>query len=142
MSQCPRELNGLKVVNTPVPHHKAAGVCKALGMKLANLDIYNFLDATTLAFECAGAFSATWINSYFKDNYNKACLALYTGNSAPGGSVNVPACCDEHLPVLCQAITEDDCGCEESSSSSACSYANHDHVCCECSSWSDSRSSC
>lgn len=144
MAQCPRELNGLKVVNTPVPHHKAAGVCKALGMKLADIDIYNFLDATTLAFECAGAFSASWIKSYWKDDYNGAHLALYTGNSAPGGSINVPGSCEEHLPVICQAIKpEEECGCESSSSSSwsSCSYANHDCVCCECSESSDSCSS-
>lgn len=143
MAQCPKELNGLKVVNTPVPFSKAAGVCKAIGMQLADLDIYNFLDATTLAFECSGAFSATWIKSYFKGTPGVKGLALYTGAAAPGGSINIPASLEEHLPVLCQVIPVDDkpAPCTESSSSSEnCSYANHHHVCHECS--SSSSSSC
>lgn len=102
-SVCPSCLHKLTVVNTPVPFHEAEGVCRSLGKQLADLNIYNFLDATTLAFQCAGPFSMVWMKSYWKNTYNNSCLALHTGSAAPGGSINI-ADCHARLPVLCQEL--------------------------------------
>lgn len=105
------------VLDTKLPFHMAAKACHRIGMKLANIDIYNFLDSTDVAFRVSGPFSQTWIRSWNGDSYGKnvdgnenraecgkdgACLVLSTGAYAPGGSINIPSNCNIPLNVLCQ----------------------------------------
>lgn len=91
------------VITSKVPFCEAADACRALGLRLANLTNDNFLRATEAAFRCSGDFSQTWIKSWYGNDYDKQCLVLSTGASAPGGAINVPNCCDIELPVLCQS---------------------------------------
>lgn len=81
-------------------------LCKVSGLTPADINIFNFDYANELAFACSGPFSATFVGSYWKNTYAGACLALYTGNAAPGGSINVPVNRDDcslvQLPIMCQ----------------------------------------
>lgn len=99
---CPHHKGDLVVVNTPVPRCQADNVCRSMGMHLAHIDVNNFLEATTLAFQCSGAFSQSWIDDWNDDGYMGTCLVLSTGGAAPGGAINVPSCCSTRLPVICQ----------------------------------------
>lgn len=99
---CPHVRGDLVVVNTRVPRCQAEQVCKSLGMHLANIDVNNFLDATTLAYQCSGANSESWVDDWNGDEYQGTCLVLSTGSAAPGGAINAPACCSARLPVICQ----------------------------------------
>ena len=99
---CPVRKGDLVIVNTHVPRCQADAVCRSLGMHLAHIDINNFMDATTLAFQCNGAFSQTWVDDWNGDDYAGTCLVLSTGGAAPGGAINVPSCCSARLPVMCQ----------------------------------------
>lgn len=99
---CVRKLNGFTIISTPVPFFAAAKACRSFGLRLADINIENFMDATNLAFQCSGAFSQTWVKSYWGNTYGGSCLAVSTGNAAPGGSINVPQSCEVTLPVLCQ----------------------------------------
>lgn len=96
------------VITSKVPFSEAAHACRALGLHLANLTNDNFLQATEAAFRCSGDFSQTWIKSWYGNDYDRSCLVLSTGASAPGGAINVPNCCDIELPVLCQRGGHDD----------------------------------
>jgi len=99
---CPIKKDEMVIVKTPVPRCQAEAVCQSLGMHLAHIDIQNFLDATTQAFQCSGANSQSWIDDWNGDEYQGSCLVLSTGSAAPGGAINVPSCCSAHLPVICQ----------------------------------------
>lgn len=99
---CPVQKGNLVVVNTKVPRCQADAVCRSLGMHLANIHIGNFLEATTLAFQCSGAYSQSWVDDWNGDDYMGTCLVLSTGGAAPGGAINVPSCCSAKLPVICQ----------------------------------------
>jgi len=92
----------LVVVRTPVPRCQAEEVCRSLGMHLANIDINNFLESTTLAYRCSGPDSQSWIDDWNGDEYQGTCIALATGNTAPGGAIVRPSCCSARLPVICQ----------------------------------------
>lgn len=124
------------VVTSKVPFCEAEGVCRALGLKLANLTNDNFLAATKDAFRCSGDFSETWIKSWYDNTYNNSCLVLSTGSTAPGGAINVPNNCNICLPVLCQRCDHKEEGCghkweehcsSESSSSESCSDSEDRH---------------
>lgn len=100
---CPKQSpSGFHVIQSGVPFSAAEAACKTFGMELANIDIYNFLEVTDLAFHCSGAFSQSWIRSYWGDTYGGSCLVLSTGNMSPGGAINVPVSCNTALPVICQ----------------------------------------
>lgn len=101
-NRCPTLKHGLALINTHVPFCEAHKVCESYDLQLAELDIFNFLDATDVAFQCAGPFSKSWVNSWSENDYGHACLALSTGVAAPGGNINIPDSCDLKLPVLCQ----------------------------------------
>ena len=103
LNTCKFHKNSIHLIKEPLPYHQARCACEELGMELADLDIFNFLDATDVEFQCAGAFKKAWINSWNGDHYNHTCLALSTGVMAPGGSINVPESCHIRLPVLCKA---------------------------------------
>ena len=131
---CPVCKGDLVVVNTPVPRCQADSVCRSLGMHLAHIDISNFMDATTLAFQCSGAFSQTWVDDWNGDDYAGTCLVLSTGGAAPGGAINVPSCCSTRLPVMCQKkpcahkpvhyscnSCQESCYCKDKNSCKSCS---------------------
>lgn len=99
---CPVQKGDLVLVNTAVPRCHADAVCRSLGMHLANINVENFLEATTLAFNCHGAHSQAWVDDWNGDDYMGTCLVLSTGSAAPGGAINVPSCCSTRLPVICQ----------------------------------------
>jgi hypothetical protein len=103
--KCCLSINGLTLIDTPVSYCNAESACEAFGMKLADVDVYNFNDATKVVFGCAGAFGSAYIKSYWGDNYQNSCLALYTGSAAPGGAVSTPVSCNKTMPVLCQGAT-------------------------------------
>ena len=103
LNTCKFHKNNIHLIKEPLPYHQARCACEELGMELADLDIFNFLDATDVEFQCAGAFKKAWINSWNGDHYNHTCLALSTGVMAPGGSINHPESCHIRLPVLCKA---------------------------------------
>lgn len=90
------------VISSKIPFCQAEAACRSLGLQLANLTNDNFLHATSVAFQASGAFSQTWIKSWYGDSYGDSCLVLSTGATAPGGAINVPNCCEVGLPVLCQ----------------------------------------
>jgi hypothetical protein len=96
---------GFHVIQSGVPFSAARQACASFGMDLADVDIYTFLEVTDLAFHCSGAFSQSWIGSYWGDSYGGSCLVLSTGNMAPGGAINVPADCNTARPVICKERT-------------------------------------
>ena len=120
LKRCTMELSGLTLIKTSVPYCQAQEACRTFGMYLAEIDIANWVDATSVAFQCNGPFTSSWIRSWNGDLYlsnesaggsgtvpignntAKACLTLDTGNSLPGGAVTVPASCEITYPVLCQ----------------------------------------
>ena len=103
--KCCYSQGGLTLVDTPVPFCEAEAACRAFGMKLADVDVYNFNAATQVVFGCGGQFASAYIKSYWGNTYHDSCLALYTGSAAPGGSISTPVNCDKHMPVLCQGKT-------------------------------------
>jgi len=125
---CPTQSpSGFHIIQSPVPFSAAAAACRTFGMELADLDIYNFLEVTDLAFHCSGPFSQSWIRSYWGDTYGGSCLVLSTGNMSPGGAINVPVSCNTALPVVCRVTKgcqqpparKPGCTCDFSSSSSS-----------------------
>lgn len=149
---CPKQSpSGFTVIKSGVPFSAAEAACRSFGMELANIDIYNFLEVTDLAFHCSGAFSQSWIRSYWGDTYGGSCLVLSTGNMSPGGAINVPVSCNTALPVICQirngtqpapdchrcrpgdstctdssSTWTSDCGCATGSSTGSCSSSGTD----------------
>lgn len=103
--KCCLSLHGLTLIDTRVPYSSAEHACRAHGMELADVDVYNFNDATKVVFGCGGAFSSAYIKSYWGNSYHHSCLALYTGSAAPGGAISTPVSCHEKMPVLCQGKT-------------------------------------
>jgi hypothetical protein len=94
------------IIHPQVPFSKARALCRSqeMDLALADVSVGNFVESTSLAFRCNGAFSATWIRSYNGDTHEHSCLALFTSATAPGGSVNIPDSCKKHLPTLCKEV--------------------------------------
>jgi len=61
----------------------------------------SFMKATQLLFDCIGEFQHAWVAGWNGDSYKGACMAMFTGNAAPGGSINEVEC-KEPVPVICQ----------------------------------------
>ncbi|KAJ1548579.1 hypothetical protein HK096_001668, partial [Nowakowskiella sp. JEL0078] len=72
----------------PTNFASAATFCQSSKGNLADLTSDNFNAATTAAFNLVGANTALWLASWNGDNYKGTPIALTTGNSAPGGSIN------------------------------------------------------
>lgn len=106
MLKCCLSHNQLTLIDTPVPYANAEHACQSFGMKLADVDVFNFNDATQVVFGCGGPSSAAYIKSYWGNTYDHSCLALYTGNAAPGGAISTVMNCNKKLPVLCQGETK------------------------------------
>lgn len=104
--KCCLSLSGLTMIDTPVPFAGAEHACRTFGMKLADVDVFNFNEATQVVFGCGGPNSAAYIKSYWGNTYDNSCLALYTGNAVPGGAISTVMNCGKKLPVLCQGETK------------------------------------
>lgn len=101
---CPYTDGDFFVLKDKVPFYKAECACREKGGILAEVNSANWNNATNVNFKCIGANAHAWIKSWNTDNYNHACLALYTGNQNGGGAISVPVSCDNHVPVLCQKV--------------------------------------
>ena len=106
-SVCPKEFGELFVVNDEVPFYSADCACKAKGGRLAQVSSANFNNAVSAVFECVGPNKHAWVESWNGDNYNNACLALYTGSQPGGGSIAVPLSCESKVPILCQKVHQE-----------------------------------
>jgi len=85
---------------------QAAQECQNIGMQFADITINLWNEATSLAFNCSGANTQTWMKSWQGDSYGGECIALYTGSGRPGGSINVMPNCSDHRLVLCKSAQE------------------------------------
>ena len=88
-----------------VPACEAEAACARLGMQLARLNDYNWERGTTALFSGIGPLNHGWIRAWNGDSYVTApCIALYTGSTSKGGSVNVPPSCQARNHALCQRM--------------------------------------
>jgi len=102
LTKCCKSIGDFTVIDTPLPWASAEFACRTFGLRLADVDVFNFNEATKEVFACAGPNSAAYIKSYWGNTYNDSCLALHVGTTAPGGSVNAEGKCSHRLPILCQ----------------------------------------
>lgn len=102
LTKCCKCIGEFTVIDTPLPWASADFACRTFGLRLADVDVFNFNEATKEVFACAGPNSAAYVKSYWGNTYNDSCLALHVGSAAPGGSLNVEAKCSHRLPILCQ----------------------------------------
>lgn len=94
------------MVDTPVPYAHAAGICSAMGLQLADINLHKTLaGASDLAFQCLGPFRKAWIGSYFGNDYDGSCVAMRTLVMSPGALIGIEEDCNVALPVLCQSPT-------------------------------------
>lgn len=112
------------LIEDHLPHCQAECACKQLGLHLADLTIYNFLDASSELWEHLGPLKHAWINSWNGDDYRKRdCLALWTGSTGPNGAIAVPQYCKQRKPVLCQKRHK--CHCKPQSPGCHCHHQSH-----------------
>lgn len=76
--------------------------CAALGKVPADITIYNFVEAVNTVDVCLGVDSFALIGSYWDNNYDETPLALYTGSSLGGGSINPIKDPLGQYPYMCQ----------------------------------------
>lgn len=114
--KCCRGRKGFHVIKKPMSFEKAEHACRAMGMRLAEIDIHNFNVATEIALDCSGRFSSSWIRSWNGDKYPGACLTLDTGVAAPGGAITTPRSCHQAHPTICQEVYHEKCQCGRSHS--------------------------
>lgn len=144
---CPTTAGDLFMLKNKVPHYKADCACRQNGGVLAKINSANFQNATNMEFSCIGPNSYAWIDSWNTDNYNGACLALYTGNQAGGGAISVPVSCENHVQVICQKV-HTECDNSNQCYNYVWDYGHHDeHMPCrhndyECQEWWSSCDSC
>ena len=115
------------ILRERLPYAQAECACKQLNMHLADLTIFNFLDASHELYKELGASKHAWIRSWNGDKYAPGtCLALWTGASGPGGAIAQPRSCDEPIPVVCQRPHRPACPCEPRQHDCEC-YRPHRH---------------
>lgn len=85
---CTEKIGNYTVITRPISHCQAEAACATIGLRMARIDITNFMDATMAAFKCSGPFSQTWVKSWNGDDYGDKGLVMSTGSAAPGGSIN------------------------------------------------------
>ena len=99
------ENKGFIVLKDKAPYWEAECACKAYGLKLAELSVDNFNDASESIYKALGSAQKAWIKKYQMQAFGSQCMALYTKNSGEksggGGSV-LPMYCDVPIPVICQ----------------------------------------
>lgn len=84
---------------TPVPFKSAQAACKKGGMHLADINLFNYMSATTAIYEKLGQNGFAWIRGWNGDEYSGACIALQSG-IAGSGSINRLEC-EKEAHVLC-----------------------------------------
>jgi hypothetical protein len=104
---CGAPAGDLFIVEQEISYKEAHKVCNQYGGVLASLDNKNFVEATTDAFRCTGAFSETWVRAFDQDSHHAECLVLTTGVAAPGGAMNVPVSCHKRRYTLCSRTQPD-----------------------------------
>lgn len=100
------------ILKEKLPFSQAECACKQLNLKLADLTILNFLDASFELWNELGARKHAWVHSWNGDKYAPGtCLALWTGSSGPNGAIAQPVSCEERIPVVCQRPHRPACPC-------------------------------
>lgn len=99
---CTEKVGHYTVITRPIPHCQAEAACATIGLRMARIDINNFMDSTMAAFKCSGPFSQTWIKSWNGDDYRNKGIVLSTGSAAPGGSINEVLDGEFGRNVLCE----------------------------------------
>lgn len=102
LTKCCKSIGDFTVIATSLPWASADFACRSFGLRLADVNVFNFNEATKEVFACAGPNSAAYIKSYWGNTYHDSCLALHVGSAAPGGSVNAEGKCSNRLPILCE----------------------------------------
>lgn len=122
LSICTSKFGNFTVITRPVTWEQAPNSCAMIGLRLARINIENFMDATNAAFKCSGPFSQSWVHSWNGDAYGGKGLVLSTGNAAPGGAINEVVDCNTGRNVVCEVsdgpVKKPDC--------------DHDHRGCHC----------
>ncbi|KAI8090302.1 uncharacterized protein B0P05DRAFT_530223 [Gilbertella persicaria] len=98
-SACQRDPYFIPPAN--VSSSSSSSTCRQYGGELVNVTNSNFNDVTTLLFDCRGAQSRAWINSWDGYNYGSNCLSLYTGSGSPGGAINTNCANGDIIPPVC-----------------------------------------
>jgi hypothetical protein len=114
------------LIDTNLPFVQAECACNQLGLKLADLNITNFLDASSELWQALGARKHAWIRSWNGDVYEEEdCLALWTGSTGPNGAIAVPQSCEQRKPVLCQKKPRRHCPCKPEAHDCHCHHHHH-----------------
>lgn len=82
-------------------HANAQAQCDARDSEFVNVTNDNIQEVSEVVFKCFGPYSRAWIKSWYGNDYG-TCLAIHLGPVLPGASVNVPASCEEPLPIVCK----------------------------------------
>lgn len=106
LSVCTTKCGNFTVITRPVTWDQAANSCAMIGLRLAHINIENFMDATKAAFQCSGPFSQSWVHSWNGDAYDGKGLVLSTGNAAPGGAINEVVDANSGRNVICEVSDE------------------------------------
>lgn len=106
LSVCTSKFGNFTVITRPVTWDQAPNSCAMIGLRLARINIENFMDATNAAFKCSGPFSQSWVHSWNGDAYGGKGLVLSTGNAAPGGAINEVVDCNAGRNVVCESTCE------------------------------------
>jgi hypothetical protein len=102
------------ILKERLPYAQAECACNQLHLKLADLNIRNFLDASYELWHELGASKHAWVRSWNGDKYGEGtCLALWTGSSGPNGAIAQPVSCEERIPVVCQKPHCPACPCKQ-----------------------------
>lgn len=131
LKPCPRknENSDFVLIDSLLPYVQAECACNQLGLKLADLNITNFLDASNELWQTLGARKHAWIHSWNGDVYEEDdCLALWTGSTGPNGAIAVPQSCEQRKPVLCQRKPRHHhCPCQPQQHDCHCHGHHHHH---------------
>lgn len=100
------KIGNFTVITRPVTWEQAPKSCAMLGLRLAKIDIENFIDATNGAFQCSGPFSQSWVHSWNGDASGGSPLVLSTGSAVPGGAINLVTDGSVSRNAICEVSPE------------------------------------
>ena len=101
LNTCTNGSSQFVVLNGQTTFANAASACASFGYTLASMTNANFLEATSVLFNCVGAGSSGWINDWYGNTYNGVPLTLDCGWQTPGGAITVPASLDALYSPIC-----------------------------------------